>query len=84
MSATVPSRIWVEQGRPAVFDWDGRADADEALLHEYGAIVEAEPQALEDWECERLGLPLGATNADAHRDLRKPWPLDIPERPKGT
>lgn len=85
MSATVPFRLWVEQGCPAVFDWDGRKTcADEALLHEYDAIVEAGPQALEDWECERLGLPLGATNADAHRELRKRWPLDISERLKST
>lgn len=85
VSASVPFRLWIEQGCPAVFDWEGHeTDAEEALLHEYDAIVEAGPQVLEDWECERLRLPLGATNADAHRELRKRWPVDLPERPRGT
>jgi hypothetical protein len=76
MSATRPFGLWIEQGCPAVFDWDGRqTEADEALLHEYDAIAETGPQALTDRECDLLGLSHGSTNAEAHAILRKVWPL---------
>jgi hypothetical protein len=76
MAATVPFRLWVEQRCPPVFDWNGSlATANEALLYEYDAIFEAGPQPLEDWECDKLGLPHGSSNADAHRKLRDVWPM---------
>jgi hypothetical protein len=76
MSATVPFRRWIEQGCPAVFDWDGKpAEAEEALLSEYDVIAEFGPTPLDDSECEKLGLPIGTTNEEAHRKLRETWPL---------
>jgi hypothetical protein len=76
VSATVPFRLWIEAGCPAFFDWDGKlVEAEEALLHEYDAIAETGPQRLEGWECEKLSLPLGSTNAEAHAKLRLIWPL---------
>jgi hypothetical protein len=86
MAATVPFRLWIEQGCPAVFDWNGTpAEANDALLYEYDAIAVAGPQPLEDWECDKLGLPRGTTNADAHRKLRETWPMTAhaPPRPSG-
>jgi hypothetical protein len=72
MCETRPFRLSIAQGCPDAFDWDGRkTEADEALMHECDAIYEVGPHPLEDWECEKLGMPLGTTNEDAHRKLRE-------------
>ena len=72
---TVPFQLRIEQGCPAVFQWGGiPATANEALLHEYEAIAGAGPRPLEDWECDKVGMPRGTTNAEAHRKLREIWP----------
>ena len=77
VSATVPFRLWIEQGCQAHFDWEGRqGTADDALLHEYDAIAETGPERLDDSECEKLNLPLGSTNAEAHAKLRQIWPME--------
>ena len=76
MSATVPFRLWIEQGCGPNFEWGEESwEANDALLYEYDAISEAGPQPLESWECERLEMPPGTTNAEAHVTLRKIWPL---------
>jgi hypothetical protein len=78
VSATVPFRLWIEQGCGPSFEWGGESwEPNDALMHEYDAIHEAGPQPLEEWECERLGMPPGTTNAEAHAQLRKTWPLKM-------
>jgi hypothetical protein len=80
MSATVPFRLWIEQGCGPTFKWGDDPntwEADDALLYEYDAIVEGGPQPLEDWECDALGMPHGTTNAEAHAAMRKIWPLKM-------
>ena len=69
--------MWIEQGCGPTFEWGdaGTFEANDALLYEYDLIHEAGPIPLEDWECDGLGMPRGTTNAEAHAELRKKWPL---------
>lgn len=82
MVLTVPFERWLAAGCPDEYDYDGmQVDADWIISVEHESIHEGGESVLDDNACEQLGLPLGSTNVDAIRELRKRWPLDIQPPP---